>query len=270
MQDLVMVRSRFICDCTAKQPQALNCAATGKWVTEAKRCAKVTSYCNYLSRVFIVLQPFLWCCNCTNSWTLRRAQGSVCYSARTVAFPSLDHDGTAGGNHEFALHLLLSLKHSNIKSGFDSEVPLLENDPSFCPPLACKLSVRVRPPSHCLAYSVGLFNPAPPSLILSQFCVGQNFLFFYFRNWPEGGQAHRATDHCQARSQPARTDHVQLKSHPLPAMKSIKTTWKDIPPVPTSQEFLDIVLSRTQRRLPTQIRAGFKISRIRGGFPLKS
>jgi len=44
----------------------------------------------------------------------------------------------------------------------------------------------------------------------------------------------------------------------------MKTTWKDIAPVPTSQEFLDIVLSRTQRRLPTQIRAGFKITRIRG------
>ena len=46
----------------------------------------------------------------------------------------------------------------------------------------------------------------------------------------------------------------------------MKTTWKDIPPVPTQQEFLDIVLSRTQRKLPTQIRAGFKISRIRGMF----
>jgi len=44
----------------------------------------------------------------------------------------------------------------------------------------------------------------------------------------------------------------------------MKTTWKDIAPVPTSQEFLDIVLSRTQRRLPTQIRAGFAITRIRG------
>lgn len=61
----------------------------------------------------------------------------------------------------------------------------------------------------------------------------------------------------------------------------MKTTWKEvsrnglaekqllieslqIQPVPTSQEFIDIVLSRTQRRLPTQIRAGFKISRIRG------
>lgn len=48
----------------------------------------------------------------------------------------------------------------------------------------------------------------------------------------------------------------------------MKTTWKDIPPVPTQQEFLDIVLSRTQRKLPTQIRAGFKISRIRGNMQM--
>ncbi|GAB7355879.1 hypothetical protein MBLNU459_g6533t1 [Dothideomycetes sp. NU459] len=46
----------------------------------------------------------------------------------------------------------------------------------------------------------------------------------------------------------------------------MKVTWKDIAPVPTSQEFLDIVLSRTQRRLPTQIRAGFKITRIRSFY----
>jgi nucleolar GTP-binding protein len=46
-------------------------------------------------------------------------------------------------------------------------------------------------------------------------------------------------------------------------------TWKNIAPVPTSQEFLDIVLSRTQRRLPTQIRAGFKISRIRAFYTRK-
>ncbi|KAI9692937.1 MAG: Nucleolar GTP-binding protein 1 [Bathelium mastoideum] len=49
----------------------------------------------------------------------------------------------------------------------------------------------------------------------------------------------------------------------------MKTTWKDIAPVPTSQEFLDIVLSRTQRRLPTQIRSGFKISRIRAFYTRK-
>ncbi|KAF2395727.1 P-loop containing nucleoside triphosphate hydrolase protein [Trichodelitschia bisporula] len=49
----------------------------------------------------------------------------------------------------------------------------------------------------------------------------------------------------------------------------MKTTWKDIAPVPNSTEFLDIVLSRTQRRLPTQIRAGFKISRIRAFYTRK-
>ncbi|KAH8889769.1 P-loop containing nucleoside triphosphate hydrolase protein [Thozetella sp. PMI_491] len=48
-----------------------------------------------------------------------------------------------------------------------------------------------------------------------------------------------------------------------------KTTWKDIAPVPTSQEFIDIALSRTQRRLPTQIRSGFKISRIRAFYTRK-
>ncbi|KAI9678328.1 MAG: Nucleolar GTP-binding protein 1 [Caeruleum heppii] len=54
--------------------------------------------------------------------------------------------------------------------------------------------------------------------------------------------------------------------HPVGTMK---TTWKEIQPVPTSQEFLDIVLSRTQRRLPTQIRSGFQISRIRNFYTRK-
>lgn len=49
----------------------------------------------------------------------------------------------------------------------------------------------------------------------------------------------------------------------------MRTSFKDIPPVPTAQEFVDIVLSRTQRRLPTQIRAGFKISRIRAFYTRK-
>ena len=39
--------------------------------------------------------------------------------------------------------------------------------------------------------------------------------------------------------------------------------------MPTSLEFLDVVLSRTQRRLPTQIRPGFKISRIRNFYTRK-
>lgn len=47
-------------------------------------------------------------------------------------------------------------------------------------------------------------------------------------------------------------------------VKLIEYFSSQIAPVPTSQEFLDVVLSRTQRQLPTQIRAGFKISRIRG------
>ncbi|KAF2092096.1 P-loop containing nucleoside triphosphate hydrolase protein [Saccharata proteae CBS 121410] len=49
----------------------------------------------------------------------------------------------------------------------------------------------------------------------------------------------------------------------------MKTSWKDIAPVPSHTEFIDIVLSRTQRRLPTQIRAGFKISRIRNFYTRK-
>ncbi|KAF3105641.1 Nucleolar GTP-binding protein 1 [Orbilia oligospora] len=46
----------------------------------------------------------------------------------------------------------------------------------------------------------------------------------------------------------------------------VQTTWKAIAPVPTSQEFLDIVLSRTTRKTPTVIRSGFKISRIRAFY----
>lgn len=53
---------------------------------------------------------------------------------------------------------------------------------------------------------------------------------------------------------------------PRSQIANMKVTWKEIAPVPTSQEFLDIVLSRTQRRLPTQIRAGFKIHRIRAFY----
>lgn len=64
-------------------------------------------------------------------------------------------------------------------------------------------------------------------------------------------------------------DHLErCKSHVSVILESFQTDHclftAQIAPVPTSQEFLDIVLSRTQRQLPTQIRAGFKISRIRG------
>ncbi|KAK9474269.1 P-loop containing nucleoside triphosphate hydrolase protein [Dipodascopsis tothii] len=49
----------------------------------------------------------------------------------------------------------------------------------------------------------------------------------------------------------------------------MKVTWKDIPTVPNSTEFLDVVLNRTQRKTPTVIRAGFKISRIRAFYMRK-
>lgn len=48
-----------------------------------------------------------------------------------------------------------------------------------------------------------------------------------------------------------------------PNLLLMPTRWKDIPTIPNHQQMTDIVLSSTQRKLPTQIRAGFKISRIR-------
>jgi NOG1 N-terminal helical domain len=47
------------------------------------------------------------------------------------------------------------------------------------------------------------------------------------------------------------------------------SSFKSIEPVPNGTDFLDIVLSRTQRRLPTVIRPGFKISRIRAFYARK-
>ena len=52
-------------------------------------------------------------------------------------------------------------------------------------------------------------------------------------------------------------------------MSQSASSFKNIEPVPTGTDFLDIVLSRTQRRLPTVIRPGFKISRIRAFYARK-
>ncbi|KAH3679401.1 hypothetical protein WICMUC_001021 [Wickerhamomyces mucosus] len=49
----------------------------------------------------------------------------------------------------------------------------------------------------------------------------------------------------------------------------MQLTWKDIPTVPESNDLLDIVLNRTQRKTPTVIRAGFKITRIRAFYMRK-
>jgi nucleolar GTP-binding protein len=53
-------------------------------------------------------------------------------------------------------------------------------------------------------------------------------------------------------------------------MSQSTVSFKNIDPIPASgTEFIDIVLSRTQRRLPTVIRPGFKISRIRSFYARK-
>ncbi|QLL30855.1 hypothetical protein HG536_0A06700 [Torulaspora globosa] len=49
----------------------------------------------------------------------------------------------------------------------------------------------------------------------------------------------------------------------------MQLTWKDIPTIPTTNDLLDIVLNRTQRKTPTVIRPGFKITRIRAFYMRK-
>ncbi|SCU84811.1 LADA_0D03950g1_1 [Lachancea dasiensis] len=49
----------------------------------------------------------------------------------------------------------------------------------------------------------------------------------------------------------------------------MQLSWKDIPSVATSNDLLDIVLNRTQRKTPTVIRPGFKITRIRSFYMRK-
>ncbi|CAM9019694.1 hypothetical protein WICANDRAFT_32456 [Wickerhamomyces anomalus NRRL Y-366-8] len=49
----------------------------------------------------------------------------------------------------------------------------------------------------------------------------------------------------------------------------MQLTWKDIPTVPEANDLLDIVLNRTQRKTPTVIRPGFKITRIRAFYMRK-
>lgn len=50
---------------------------------------------------------------------------------------------------------------------------------------------------------------------------------------------------------------------------TMQLSWKDIPTVPLSNDLLDIVLNRTQRKTPTVIRPGFKITRIRAFYMRK-
>lgn len=49
----------------------------------------------------------------------------------------------------------------------------------------------------------------------------------------------------------------------------MQLSWKDIPTVAPANDMLDIVLNRTQRKTPTVIRPGFKITRIRAFYMRK-
>ncbi|CCH59283.1 hypothetical protein TBLA_0B04460 [Henningerozyma blattae CBS 6284] len=49
----------------------------------------------------------------------------------------------------------------------------------------------------------------------------------------------------------------------------MQLSWKDIPTVAPANDLLDIVLNRTQRKTPTVIRPGFKITRIRAFYMRK-
>lgn len=49
----------------------------------------------------------------------------------------------------------------------------------------------------------------------------------------------------------------------------MQLSWKDIPTVVSANDMLDIVLNRTQRKTPTVIRPGFKITRIRAFYMRK-
>ncbi|KAL3232251.1 Nucleolar GTP-binding protein 1 [Nakaseomyces bracarensis] len=49
----------------------------------------------------------------------------------------------------------------------------------------------------------------------------------------------------------------------------MQLSWKDIPTVTPANDLLDVVLNRTQRKTPTVIRPGFKITRIRAFYMRK-
>jgi len=42
--------------------------------------------------------------------------------------------------------------------------------------------------------------------------------------------------------------------------------FKAITPIPTSEDFVNIILSKTQRKTPTQVHPNYKIQRIRGFY----
>lgn len=57
--------------------------------------------------------------------------------------------------------------------------------------------------------------------------------------------------------------------HPPPPFSIMSVLKPSIAPVPSASDFLDIVLSRTQRKTPTVIHPGYKITRIRAFYMRK-
>ena len=57
--------------------------------------------------------------------------------------------------------------------------------------------------------------------------------------------------------------HTHTHTHSARQPTMVVYNFKKIQPVPTATDFVDIVLTRTQRKTPTVIHPGYKISRIR-------
>ena len=49
----------------------------------------------------------------------------------------------------------------------------------------------------------------------------------------------------------------------------VQYNFKKIAVVPTSKDFVDVILSKTQRKTPTVVHKGYKIGRIRGFYMRK-
>ena len=54
-----------------------------------------------------------------------------------------------------------------------------------------------------------------------------------------------------------------------PGRGALAYSFKSIKPVPTNKDFVDIVLTRTQRKTPTEVHSGWQISRIRSFYMRK-
>ena len=105
----------------------------------------------------------------------------------------------------------------------------------------CDLVIRIRSDGHCLVFIfVEGMGKRPITFHASTlFCILDSFKYFFF---------------CRS-----------VKS----SSKMSYYNFKKICVVPTSKDFTDIVLSKTQRKTPTVIHKHYKISRIRSFYMRK-